>query len=147
VVSSIRFSKNGSRLVTASWDGSAVIWDAATGEALQRLKGHIGRVTGADFSPDGTLIVTAGSDGEVLLWDAGNGEKRFVLANWGEPLSDVVFNPDGKHLFTSDDSGAVRAYIVPVEELLALARERVTRTLTEEECRTFLHADTCPQRP
>jgi WD40 repeat protein len=111
------------------------------------LEGHIGRVTGADFSPDGTLIATAGSDGEVILWDADNGEKKTMPRGWGAPLRDVVFSPDGKLLVTSDDSGAVRAYIVPVEELLALARERVTRTLTEEECRTFLHADTCPQRP
>jgi len=147
VVSSIRFSKNGSRLLTASWDGSAIIWDRVTGDALQKLEGHIGRVTGADFSPDGTLIATAGSDGEVILWDADNGEKKTMPRGWGAPLRDVVFSPDGKLLVTSDDSGAVRAYIVPVEDLLALARERVTRTLTEEECRTFLHADTCPQRP
>jgi WD40 repeat protein len=147
VVSSIRFSEDGSRLVTASWDGSAIVWDAASGEALHMLEGHTGRVISADFSPDETLIATAGSDGKVILWDAESGELLFVPGSWDKPLRDVVFTPDGKHLVTSDNGGAIRAYVVPVEELLALAQERVTRSLTEEECRTFLHTDICPQRP
>ena len=140
-VSSIRFKRDGSQLLTASWDSSAIIWDAASGEALNQLHGHTGRVAGADFSPDGNLIATAGFDGKTILWDTKTGEKKFVLGERGEPLHDVVFTPDGKHLLTSDYSGVVHAYVVPTEDLLALARERVTRTLTDQECQLFLHTN------
>ena len=147
VVNSIRFSADSSRLLTASWDGSAIVWDAVSGEALHRLQGHVGRLASAAFSPDGNLIATAGFDGETILWDAKKGEKIFVLSSWGEALRDVAFSPDGKRLITSDNSGAVRVYVVPTEELLALAHERVTRTLTEKECQMFLHISNCPRSP
>jgi hypothetical protein len=36
--------------------------------------------------------------------------------------------------------------VVSVEELIALARDHVSRELTDEECREFLHVSTCPAR-
>jgi hypothetical protein len=30
-----------------------------------------------------------------------------------------------------------------IEDLIALAKERVTRSLTDEECRRYLHVDKC----
>jgi hypothetical protein len=38
----------------------------------------------------------------------------------------------------------VRPYILPIEELMAPARSSVTRPLTEQECRQYLHLDQCP---
>jgi hypothetical protein len=40
--------------------------------------------------------------------------------------------------------GTVRIYTLDAEELAALARSRLTRRLTDEECRKFLHTDKCP---
>jgi hypothetical protein len=37
--------------------------------------------------------------------------------------------------------------VVDTDELVALARSRVTRSLTAEECQKYLHVDDCPQRP
>ena len=33
---------------------------------------------------------------------------------------------------------------IDVDELLRIARSRLTRPLTEEECQTYLHVDVCP---
>ena len=38
----------------------------------------------------------------------------------------------------------MRIHALRIEDLLALARSRVTRTLTEDECRKYLHVETCP---
>lgn len=40
-----------------------------------------------------------------------------------------------------------RVYILPIDELLTLAQSRLTRTWTEEECRQYLHVETCPTWP
>ena len=51
---SAAFSPDGKRIVTASFDGTARIWDAATGEPIgEPLRGHERGVTSAAYSPDG----------------------------------------------------------------------------------------------
>ena len=58
-VYSAAFSPDGARIVTASHDRTARLWDAASGAEIAVLSGHARRVNSAAFSPDGTRIVTA----------------------------------------------------------------------------------------
>src|SRR5207248_2471555 len=69
-VNSAVFSADGSRIVTASADHTARVWDAASGRSLAVLRGHTSQVTSAAFSGDGTRIVTASDDKTARLWDA-----------------------------------------------------------------------------
>ena len=71
---SVATSPDGTRLLTASDDGTARVWDAATGNELLALRGHAGRVWEARFTADGNAIVTAGADGTVRIWAAPGGE-------------------------------------------------------------------------
>jgi hypothetical protein len=64
-VVSIRFSRDGKRVVTASWDRTARVWDATTGKELFVLGGHECSLLSAAFSPDGKKILTLGSGGEM----------------------------------------------------------------------------------
>ena len=78
---SAAFSPDGKRIVTASEDKTARIWDAATGKPIgEPLKGHEDAVCSAAFSPDGKRIVTASRDKTARLWDAATGKPI------GEPL-------------------------------------------------------------
>src|SRR5215831_7251415 len=69
-VSSAAFSPDGSRIVTASLDKTAWIWDAATAKEIAVLRGHEGGVWSAAFSPDASRIVTASDDKTAWIWDA-----------------------------------------------------------------------------
>jgi WD40 repeat protein len=62
------FSPDGTRIVTASFDGTAKVWDP-DGALLATLEGHSGDVASAVFSPDGTRIVTASFDDTAKVWD------------------------------------------------------------------------------
>src|SRR5262249_42235336 len=64
------FSPDGSRIVTASSDNTARIWDAASAREIAVLRGHDSYVNSAAFSPDGSRIVTASSDKTARIWDA-----------------------------------------------------------------------------
>jgi WD40 repeat protein len=56
-------------IVTASFDGTARVWDAKIVDEPAPLAGHTDSVIVASFSNDGTRIVTASLDGHVLVWE------------------------------------------------------------------------------
>jgi len=86
-VSSAAFSPDGNRIVTASWDKTARVWDAASGQSLAVLTGYTDMVTSAAFSPDGTRIVTASKDSTARVWNAGPGEMEAGRRLGQNPLS------------------------------------------------------------
>jgi WD40 repeat protein len=60
------FSPDGSRILTASDDHTARLWDV--GKWLATLEGHTGSVRRAVFSPDDSRILTASDDNTARLW-------------------------------------------------------------------------------
>lgn len=68
-ITSLRFTADGRRIVTASTDETARVWDAATGAVVANLTGHMSAVYAAGFSRDGSRVVTAGGD-SVRSWSA-----------------------------------------------------------------------------
>ena len=65
----IGWSRDGRVLLTAGSDGSARLWDSATGGALKSFAWNIGKVKCATFSPDGLLAAAGGENGQVVVWD------------------------------------------------------------------------------
>ena len=107
------------------------------------LAGHAQGINDVAFSPDGRLIATASVDHSAKIWDASTGEVVTTLSS-SEPILSVAFNPDGNFLATGSETGVMRFYFVQFEDVLSLAQGRITRTLTEQECKTYLHEITCP---
>jgi WD40 repeat protein len=56
----------------------------------------------------------------------------------------VAWSSDGRRLVTASRDHTSRVYLVDVDDLAALARTRLTRGLTAEECQKYLHAPACP---
>jgi WD40 repeat protein len=61
------------RILTASADKTAMLWDGVSGKLIASLD-HQDLVYDAAFSPDGTRILTASADKTAKLWDAASGE-------------------------------------------------------------------------
>src|SRR5262249_6235823 len=74
-----QFSPDGKQAVTASHDGTAKIWDTATGKPLFVLAGHEKLLAMVRFSPDGTLVLTASFDGTAKLWSSSTGQLLHTL--------------------------------------------------------------------
>jgi WD40 repeat protein len=143
-VQAIAFDRSGKRIATGNWDGTAIVWNAVTGRPLRTLAGHNGIVESVAFSPDGAILATGGEDTTAKLWDLRSGKRLLTLTGHTFALTDVAFNPDGTRLATASGDGTVRVYILPVDELLAVARARLTRTWTKTECQTYLPGGKCP---
>jgi WD40 repeat protein len=143
-VTSACFSADGTRLVTASRDHDARIWDVATGEALMVLQGHFGPVQDAEFSPDGRWVVTAGP-GRAGLWDAGSGGLVTLLRGHRGRVTSAAFSPNGRAIVTGGVDGTVRTYRCDIcgglGELVRLAGRRLDATgrrLSAEERERYL---------
>ena len=137
------FSPDGKYVVTASQDRTARVWEAATGRQMAVLRGHEGYVSIALFSPNGKEIVTAGEDGTARVWDLATGKEIIVLHEG--PVESAQFSPDGKYIVTVGRDWIARIDVVHIEDLVALAKTRVTRELTCQERLFYLPEDMiCP---
>ena len=58
IFTAVAFSPDGARVVTGSWDNTARLWDAATGNMAATLEGHTNIVTAVAFFADGARVVT-----------------------------------------------------------------------------------------
>lgn len=143
VILGIEYSPDGKRIVTTSRDRTAKVSDAETGQELFALVGHSGAVFRAVYSPDGQTIATAACDG-LKLWDAETGQLKLTLYGGTRCLDWVEFTLDGKRVITSSEDGGIREYLLEVHDLAQLAKKRLTRTWTLQECRQFLHVENCP---
>jgi len=96
-VKAASFSPDGKRIVTASDDKTARVWDARTGESLTQALQHRGHVIAASFSPDGTRIVTASDDKTASVWDVPlfPPEQAAQLADLAEAIGGFVVNDIG----------------------------------------------------
>ncbi len=102
------FSPDGARIVTASSDGTARVWDSTSGIEIATLEGHEGPVNSASFSPDARRVVTASSDGTARVWDARSGREIATLSGHQKWVTNAGFSPDGTHLVTNAQDDTVR---------------------------------------
>jgi len=111
----------GRRIVTASADRTACLWDAATGQEIIALRGHEGGVQSATFSPDGARIVTASADRTARIWDATIGQEIIALRGHEHWVSSASFSPDGARIVTASIDCTARLWDATTgQEIIAL---------------------------
>jgi Tol biopolymer transport system component len=114
------FSPDGTRVVTASRDKTARVWDAESGRALATLTGHQGNVFSAEFSPDGKLVVTASQDSTARVWDAESGRALTTLSGHKDSVWRAAFSPDGKRVVTASNDKTARVWDAGSGHVLAV---------------------------
>ena len=73
-IMSAAFSPDGKKVVTASFDTTARVWEwEVSGDQFVELKGHGGPLDFAAFSPDGSRVVTASKDWSARVWETATG--------------------------------------------------------------------------
>ena len=105
----VSFSPDGTRLAAASLDGTAKLWDAASGKDVLTLRGHKGGTLSVAFSPDGKRLVTTGADDTAKVWDVESGRELLTVRSPSTFFCSATFSPDGGRLatITEQDGAAI----------------------------------------
>ena len=139
-VSHVCFSIDGKHVITGRENGHVEIWDISTGREFMSFSGHSEVVNDITFSRDGKLMATASDDGTAKVWLANTDEELFSLDSHASGVKTVAFSPDRSRLVITNSNGDALVYTLDVEELINLAKQRVSRRdLTEDERKRYLH--------
>jgi WD40 repeat protein len=109
-VFSAQFSADGQRVVTASFDKTARVWDAATGKAIGEPMRHEDVVLTAQFSADGKRVVTASQDKTARVWDAVTGKAIGEPIRHGDWVYSAQFSTDGQRVVTASKDKTARVW-------------------------------------
>jgi WD40 repeat protein len=107
------FSWDDRLVATASYDGTARIYEAATGNELRVLRstgapaGDQSVVWSVAFSPDGTRLATGSKDRRIRLWDIATGQELFTLTRHAGTVMCLEWSPDGTQLASGGFDGTV----------------------------------------
>ncbi|MFU8771799.1 MAG: BMP family ABC transporter substrate-binding protein [Anaerolineales bacterium] len=149
VIEDMAFSNNGQMIASANDDGSSksivIVWDASSAEKLFQLEHPLAPAVGLAYSPDDRLLATVSLDATLRLFDLSTGRQILVLDDVSmKRPNGVAFSPDGRMLAVTCEEG-ISTYYVQLEDVIALAKTRLSRGFTPAECTAFAIGRGCSQ--
>lgn len=119
-ISSLSWRNDGKYLLTSSYDNTAKIWQAGTGQVLRTVTAGESDLNIATFSPDGKTFAVGGDDKLVRVFDSESGKLLRSLKGHNEIIEALAYSANGKMIASGDDEGGLRIWSATGEPLKTL---------------------------
>ena len=117
MVRSIDISPDGRRVLTGSFDFTAILWDFETQSEIARLDEHAGPVTSVQFLPGGKRALTTSDDMSAIIWDLAARKPLHRLEGHKHKVMTAAVSTDGRHIATGGWDKTVRIWDAETGEL------------------------------
>jgi WD40 repeat protein/tetratricopeptide (TPR) repeat protein len=114
------FSPDGRYVVTGSIDGSARVFEVATGRLVGKPLMHDNWVRTVDFAPDNQHVLTGSHDMTAQLWDIHTGERIGPILHQAGGIVSVAVSPDGNKALTGSGDKTARLWNLQTGEAIGL---------------------------
>jgi eukaryotic-like serine/threonine-protein kinase len=116
----VSLDPHGTLIATGGRDKTVRLWDAATGAAINEMKGHNGEVCCLAYSKDGKRLVSGSWDETIRVWDAKSAKEAGILVGHSGPVLSVAVLPDGKMAASGSMDGTARVWDLNSMDTLAV---------------------------
>jgi WD40 repeat protein len=142
-VYNVAYSPDGETLATVSSDGKATLWNVASESIIYSIDAERLAFRPVAFSPSGKSFATGDDDGTIRIWDAADGSPQLTLQAHSGPVLELAYGPDDTRVASISTDGTAKFNVLDLDEMIAIAESKLTRSFTEAECRQYLHQATC----
>jgi DNA-binding SARP family transcriptional activator/serine/threonine protein kinase/WD40 repeat protein len=149
----IRFDPTGRYVATGTLDGRVFVLDLVALVAASMPEEAVvmdesvapGGIPGIAITSGGIVAASAFDSSFIRVWDVRSGAAVAVLRTRldGSSPPHLNFSPDGEYLLYPDADQVLRRFVLDTDRLVELARSRVSRSLTVDECRRYLDPASC----
>lgn len=111
-LSSCRFI-NDNDIITASGDGTCMLWDIKSNTSKTTFEGHEGDVMSVSLHPtDPNLFASGSCDATLKLWDLRTGKCSMSFDGHESDLNSISFMPNGDTIASGSDDSTCRLFDV-----------------------------------
>lgn len=104
------WSPDGTRIASASHDGTIQVWNARTRKTSFTYRGHMDPVVAVAWSPDGQRLASGSLDKTAKVWDVLTGQVLQTYHGHSGFVYSVAWSPDGKHVASSSADHEVHVW-------------------------------------
>jgi WD40 repeat protein len=109
-ITDIAWNTDGKYVVTSSYDGTAIVWEVASGREVHTFVSS-GKIIAMASSPIEDLLATLADNGTATIWDLPNGTKVREISDPKARFSSMTWSPDGKWLVTTAWNDKIRLWL------------------------------------
>lgn len=123
-INSIEFSSDSKLLVSASGDGTIILWNI-DGSILKRYSGHRGAVNCIKFTADMKYFISGGCDNQIYIWDINESTPIRGINAHSDFINTIDISPDGKYILSGSTDRTIRLWECPTFTLLHQSHPRL----------------------